>query len=112
MLSPNFQRNITLVKKIWTLNETGTLICVEDSTCKASVTIEGYGRARGKWFDIWAAGVEINTLCIKYGLVGKVENIGKHLLMERCLEAHRYRRLWRWSDIHKSIEVNIVYQAQ
>lgn len=29
------------------------------------------------WFDIWAAGVAINTMCVKKGMVGVAGHIGK-----------------------------------
>ena len=32
-----------------------------------------------KWIDVWAAGVEIQTLCIQHGLIGSIFEIGKLL---------------------------------
>ena len=29
------------------------------------------------WFDVWAAGVALNTMCVKKGMVGVAGRIGK-----------------------------------
>ena len=31
------------------------------------------------WFDIWAAGVAINTVCVQHGLAGRVTDLGMFL---------------------------------
>ena len=32
---------------------------------------------QAKWFDIWAAGVAINTMCVQHGFTGIVKQLGK-----------------------------------
>lgn len=32
---------------------------------------------KSSWINIWAAGVEINTLCVQHGMTGVVQQIGK-----------------------------------
>ena len=34
-----------------------------------------------KWFDIWAAGVAVNTMCIQHGFTGIAVGLGKSTLI-------------------------------
>lgn len=50
---------------------------------------------REKWFDIWAAAVEIHTLCVLHGYNGTVENVGKFiksLAYDRCFFQFKKQR--------------------
>ena len=29
------------------------------------------------WFNIWAAGIEISTMCLQYGFTGRVDDLGE-----------------------------------
>ncbi|KAM0802522.1 hypothetical protein BDR22DRAFT_961414 [Usnea florida] len=31
---------------------------------------------RARWFDIWAGGVAVNTMCVKYGFTGTANSLG------------------------------------
>lgn len=47
--------------------------------CKINVSITpGTTKTLSSWYDIWAAGVEIQTICIAHGLNGTILYIGKY----------------------------------
>ena len=35
---------------------------------------------KASWFDIWAAGVAINTMCVQFGFKGEVRQLGEYIL--------------------------------
>ena len=45
-----------------------------------------------KWWDIWAAGVDIFTTCIQHGLSGSVSGLGWSPFASLCHQTHL--RLW------------------
>ena len=53
------------------------LTCKVDKTCLVLVDMpDGQAPTACSWYDIWAAGVVINTLCIQNGRTGIVEQLG------------------------------------
>ena len=45
--------------------------------CIIDVALFGTSRTWSSWFEIWTAGIEIQTLCISNGLEGLITHIGK-----------------------------------
>ena len=46
--------------------------------CTIDVDISpGTQMTQSTWFDIWAAGIEIQTLCVEHGFNGTVSGLGK-----------------------------------
>ena len=38
---------------------------------------------RASWFDIWAAGVAVNTMCVQHGFTGTSLWLGKFLFLSK-----------------------------
>ena len=45
--------------------------------CIIDVALSGTSKTWSSWFEIWSAGIEIQTICISNGLEGLITHIGK-----------------------------------
>ena len=51
---------------------------LDPNMCKVDVTLtSGTSVTMARWFDIWAAAVEIKTMCVDHGTSGTMSYIGK-----------------------------------
>ena len=40
-----------------------------------------------KWFDVWAAGVAVNTMCVQHGFTGTAVGLGMSILVKNVSDA-------------------------
>ena len=55
---------------------------VDDLSCRILVNMPAIKPpTQAKYFNIWAGGIAMNTMCIQHGYTGIVEQLGKHALI-------------------------------